>query len=179
MRIFHSKKQLAAFFMPGFVLGIIYMNFIADKYMAEPGIFNEYFLNQFQTVYIDAKEYIWYLLKVRVLPIVILYALSNTRASKLSAVLYVLWTGITGGILVTSAVDSLGLKGSFLCMTGLFPQFAFYIPAYMILLWYCYNAPGNSWNRQKTIFVILCMAVGIISELYINPVFVKAFLSVL
>lgn len=179
MKIFHSKKQLAAFFMPGFLLGIIYMNFFAGKYMAEPGVFSEYFLNQFQTVHINAKEYIWYLLKVRIIPIVILYVLSNTRVSKFSVIAYVLWTGITGGVFVSSAVENLGIKGSFLCMVAVFPQFFFYIPAYIVLLWYCYNTPRSTWNRQKTVFVFLCTAVGMILELYINPVLVKAFLSVL
>ena len=56
MRLFHSRKQFLAFFMPGFLLGIIYVNFIARKYMAEPGIFSEFFLNQFVNVQIDVSE---------------------------------------------------------------------------------------------------------------------------
>ena len=43
MKIFRSRKQFLVFFMPGFLLGIIYVNFIARKYMAEPGIFSDYF----------------------------------------------------------------------------------------------------------------------------------------
>ena len=56
MKIFHTRKQFLAFFMPGFLAGIIYVNFIAKKYMAEPGIFNDYFLNQFVNVKIDVRE---------------------------------------------------------------------------------------------------------------------------
>ena len=33
--------------MPGFLLGVIYVNFIARRYVADPGIFSDYFLNQF------------------------------------------------------------------------------------------------------------------------------------
>ena len=29
--------------MPGFLLGIVYVNFVARKYMAEPGIFSDFF----------------------------------------------------------------------------------------------------------------------------------------
>ena len=88
-------------------------------------------------------------------------------------------TGISAGILISAAVLNLGIKGSLLCLVGLFPQFLLYIPAYVVLLWYCYTAPQTRWNRQKTIFVSLAMSVGILLEIYINPIIVKAFLSVL
>ena len=150
--------------MPGFLLGIVYVNFIARKYMAEPGIFSDFFLNQFQSVSIDVKEYIWYLLRLRAVPILALAGLSFTNAGKAAAVLFLIWTGI---------------KGSILSLVGLFPQFLLYIPAYVVLLWYCYTVPQTHWNRQKTIFVSLAMSVGIILEMYVNPIIVKAFLSVL
>lgn len=179
MKIFHTRKQFLAFFMPGFFLGIIYVNFIAKKYVAEPGIFSDYFLEQFVNMKIDVREYIFYLLRLRVLPLLVLAALSFTKVRKISAVLFLLWTGLSGGILISSAAAGLGIKGSLLCITALFPQFLFYIPAYLILLWYCYEAPRNRWNRQKTVFIVLSMSVGLIMEAYVNPVIVKAFLSTL
>lgn len=179
MKIFRTRKQFLVFFMPGFLLGIIYVNFIARKYMAEPGIFSDYFLNQFQSSSIDAREYIWYLLRLRAVPFLVLAGLSFTKARKISAVLFLVWTGISGGILISAAVLNMGIKGSLLCIVGLFPQFLLYIPAYVVLLWHCYTAPQTHWNRQKTLFVSLAMAVGIILEMYVNPVLVKAFLSVL
>ena len=65
MKVFHVKKQLAALFMPGFLIGIIYVNFLAKKYVAAPDLFSEYFLDQFRGVQIDEKEYLWYLLRIR------------------------------------------------------------------------------------------------------------------
>ena len=59
MKIFHTRKQLLAFFMPGFLIGIIYVNFFAVKYMGEPDIFSTYFLEQYQSVDIVAGEYLW------------------------------------------------------------------------------------------------------------------------
>ena len=179
MKIFRSRKQFLIFFMPGFLLGIVYVNFIARKYMAEPGIFSEYFLNQFQSVSIDVKEYIWYLLRLRAVPILALAGLSFTKAGKAAAVLFLIWTGISAGTLISAAVLNMGIKGSILCLVGLFPQFLLYIPAYVVLLWYCYTVPQTHWNLQKTIFVSLAMSVGIILEMYVNPIIVKAFLSVL
>ena len=60
MKVFHVKKQLAALFMPGFLIGIIYVNFLALIYVAAPELFSEYFLDQFRGVQIDEKEYLWY-----------------------------------------------------------------------------------------------------------------------
>ena len=179
MKIFHTRKQFLAFFMPGFLLGIIYVNFIARKYMAEPGIFSEFFLNQFVNVQIDVREYLWYLLRLRVVPFIALAALSFTRIRRAAAVLFLVWAGVSGGILISAAAADLGIKGCLLCVTALFPQFMFYIPAFIVMLWYCYTAPQNHWNRQKTIFVTLTMSLGLITELYINPVIVKVFLSTL
>ncbi len=178
MRIFHTrKKQFLVFFMPGFFLGIIYVNFIARKYMAEPGIFSDYFLDQFTAAQIDVREYLPYLLRLRLSPLLALAALSFTKVRKPAAVLFLVWTGFSGGVLISSAAAGLGIRGTFLCVTALLPQFLCYIPAYLILLWYCYSAPRTQWNRQKTIFLVLAMSVGIILELYVNPVLVRAFLS--
>lgn len=179
MRIFHTRKQLLAFFMPGFLLGILYVNFAAKKYMAEPGIFSEYFLNQFQAVQIDTREYLWYLLRLRALPFLVLGGLAFTRLRRLSAAVFLIWAGASGGILISTAVLNMGIRGSLLCVTGLLPQFLFYIPAYLVLFWYCFSSPQGKWNRQKTVFIVLCMITGIILELYVNPILVKAFLSTL
>lgn len=165
--------------MPGFLLGVIYVNFIARRYVADPGIFSDYFLNQFLDVQIDVREYLWYLLRLRTVPFLVLTALSFTKARRVSVVLFLVWAGASGGILLSSAAADLGMKGCLLCVIALFPQFLFYIPAFVVLLWYCYTAPQSHWNRQKTVFVILAMSLGLITELYVNPVVVKAFLSTL
>ena len=86
MKIFHTRKQLLAFFMPGFLLGIVYVNFFAVKYMAEPGIFSTYFLEQYQSVDIVAGEYLWYLIRVRIFPFLVLSGLVLTKARKAAAV---------------------------------------------------------------------------------------------
>ncbi len=163
--------------MPGFLLGTAYVNLLAKKYVAEPGIFSDYFLSQFQTIEINVGEYIWYLLRLRLLPLAMLAFFSFTRLRKAAAVLFLIWAGISGGILISLAVLSLGIKGSFLCLAGIFPQFLCYVPAYLILIWHCCSYPQNRWNRQKTAFVSAAMLIGLILEIYVNPSVVRAFLS--
>ena len=179
LKIFHSKRRLLAFFMPGFLFGVVYVNLIAKKYIAELGIFSDYFLNQFQTAGIAAEEYFWYLFRLRVIPFLVLLGLSFTKMRKAAAVLFLIWTGISGGILISTAVLSMGIKGSLLCAVGILPQFIFYVPAYLILLWCCYSYPKTQWNRQKAVFAALAVSSGMILEIFVNPSLVKAFLSTL
>ena len=43
MKKFHTGKRILTLFMPGFLFGIIYTNFIARQYVAEPEVFSDYF----------------------------------------------------------------------------------------------------------------------------------------
>ena len=162
MKVFHVKKQLAALFMPGCLIGIIYVTFLAKKSVAAPDLF---------------REYLWYLLRIRCVPFFMLSGLALTKLKKVSAGLFLGWTGISVGVLVSLAASNLGMKGCLLCLIGVSPQFLFYIPAYFMILKYCYESEDGRWNRQKTIFVGLMMSLGIITELYVNPVLVKLFLN--
>ena len=98
MKILHSKKQMLAFFLPGFLLGILYVNFIVKQYIAEPGIFSTYFLRQYAAVDIIAGEYMLYLVRVRLFPATLLAGLAFTRMRKISAVIFLLWTGFSSEI---------------------------------------------------------------------------------
>lgn len=179
MKIFHTRKQMFAFFMPGFLLGILYVNFVAKQYVAEQGIFSMYFLKQYMSVEVVVKEYMLYLVRIRIFPFALLTGLAFTKARKLFAVAFLLWTGFSGGMLLTMAVLGMGIKGIILCIAGIFPQFLCYIPAYVVVLWYCWMYPQNQWNHQKTIFVVLTVLMGLILEVYVNPVLMKGFLGTL
>lgn len=179
MRILHSKKEMFALFLPGFLLGILYVNFIVKQYIAEPGIFSTYVMRQYASVEIIAGEYMLYLVRVRLLPAVFLAGMSFTKLRKLSAAGFLLWTGFSSGMLLTMAVIGMGVKGIFLCIVGILPHFLCYIPAGIVVLWYCWMYPQNRWNRQKTVFVVLMLLMGLILEAYVNPVWMKAFLGIL
>lgn len=179
MKIFQTRKHLVVFFMPGFLLGILYVNLIVKKYMAESGMFGMYFLNQYRNTEIIAEEYIWYLLRVRAVPFFALLGLMFTKARKVSSVAFLLWMGFSSGILFSMAVLGMGIKGTLLCIVGILPQFLFYIPAFIVVIWYGCTYPSNHWNTQKGIFVALAMFLGIMAEIYVNPILIKSFLGTL
>uniref|UniRef100_UPI003216A65F stage II sporulation protein M n=2 Tax=Faecalicatena contorta TaxID=39482 RepID=UPI003216A65F len=159
--------------------GILYVNLIMKQYTAEPGIFSDYFLKQYQSVSIVAEEYIWYLIKIRAVPFLILLGLAFTKMRKAASIAFLVWTGFSSGMLLSMAVLSMGIKGSILCIVGILPQFLLYVPAYMVIIWYSYTYPQNKWNTQKSIFLGLTMLVGIILEAYVNPILMQGYLRTL
>ena len=80
---------------------------------------------------------------------------------------------------ISMAVLGMGVKGSILCIAGMLPQFLCYIPAYLIVVWYAYCYPRMQWNIQKSLVSGGLLLVGIVLELYVNPVLVGAFLKTL
>ena len=118
-------------------------------------------------------------MRVRLFPAALLAGLAFTRMRKIAAVIFLLWTGFSSGMLLTMAVVGMGVKGILLCVVGILPHFLCYIPACIVVLWYCWMYPRNQWNRQKTVFVALMLMMGLILESYVNPVWMKAFLGIL
>lgn len=165
--------------MLGFFIGIIYANLIAKSYVTTMGIFNEYFLEEYTKAVNLSNGYIWYILRIRLLPLFILGIVGSTKYKKTSAILYILWTGFSMGVLAVGAVVRLGMKGIILCFIGMTPQFIFYVIAYVIIIWYLYAYPTVRWSYGKLGFVICMMGAGIGLEVMINPVLMKMFLHTL
>lgn len=164
--------------MPGFLLGILYVNLIMKQYTAEPGIFSDYFLKQYQSVSIVAEEYIWYLIKIRAVPFLILLGLAFTKMRKAASIAFLVWTGFSSGMLLSGGSEH-GNQGKYPRIVGILPQFLLYVPAYMVIIWYSYTYPQNKWNTQKSIFLGLTMLVGIILEAYVNPILMQGYLGTL
>lgn len=79
-------------YLIGFGMGILYANFIAKNYVTMTGIFHEYFLNQYTQVKIINEDYLWYLLRWRVMPLVLAVCVANLGFCRLTAVGILLWT---------------------------------------------------------------------------------------
>lgn len=179
MRIRENKRFLVLFCMLGFFVGIVYANLISEDYVAGMGIFSDFFLEQYIQTEVDAAEYLWYVSRVRMVPALLLCALGCTKFRKAVASGFLLWTGFSAGMIMTSAVLKMGMKGIILCIVALLPHFIFYVAGYMILLWYLFTYPESKWNLSKTVSVLLFTAVGIIMECYVNPVIMQMFLKTL
>lgn len=179
MRIQENKKYFVLYCMVGFFAGILYANIFSKDYIISMGILNEYFLNQYSASDINIAEYLWYVARIRFAPVLVLGMLSGTKMRRGIVAAFLLWTGFCGGLLFTSAVMKMGVKGMILCLIALVPQFVFYIAAYLALLWYLYTYPEIRWNISKTVVCLLLLFVGILLECYVNPVIMQMFVRTL
>lgn len=171
-------KIFLALCLAGFVGGILYANTGAQDHILAAGIFSDYFLEQYTQAEIQTQDYFWYILSVRagLLGVIALMGqMKKLRRWIVAAVL--VWTGFLGGLFFTAAVIKLGPVGILFCLAAIIPQALFYIAGYGIVLWYFYSFPRASWNSAKTVGTILTIGVGIISESYLNPIFLKIFLK--
>ena len=169
MKKFRTGHWFLLLFFAGFLTGIFFINYGWRNYSSLTTVFSEEFLAELGTVKISFQKYIWYLLQTRLILCGVLILMMFLRIRKITATVFIYWTGLSVGILFSEAVTQLGMKGSLLCVAGLLPQSLFYIPAVLVFLRYCWNYPQNQWNRQKTVFVSGLFALGILSETYLNP----------
>ncbi len=177
MKIQQRKRFITVLYMAGFLIGIFYANLVERKYMTANGIFSEYFLSQYIAIDVEAEEYMLYVMKTRLLPLVCLFIAAQTKFKKVAVMCCILWTGFSSGMLIVASVLQLGAKGILLCLIGITPHFVFYIMAYLVILWYLGNSPVSTWNRGKSVFVVLTMALGILTEVYVNPILMKLFVN--
>ena len=165
--------------MFGFITGTIYINIFAKTSVLSMGILDEYFLKQYTVENLNNNEYIWYIARVRIVPIIMLSLLANTNIRVIAGVCCLVWTGFSFGLIFTAAILKMGLKGVLLCIIAIIPHFICYIVTYVILMIYIFSYPNVTWNYSKTICMLLFILLGIITEAMFNPVLMDLFIKMI
>ncbi len=179
MRILRNKNQaFAVFLMLGFFIGIIYENLISRAYSMSLNIFQDFFLEQYSQMNIVTEDYLSYIVKIRVFVFGGVCLVGCVKWKKGVVAVCLGWTGFLSGIITVQAVLWLGIKGIFLCITAMFPQILFYALAYIILFYYLYDYPQRKWNMRMTVFVISMFIIGIMFEVYLNPLLLQGFIRI-
>lgn len=179
MRIRDSRKYLIVLYLAGFLIGIVSTNIESKKMILSGGIFSESFLDQYRQMEIAPEKYLWYVMRIRLFPVLLLGTFGCTRWKKTIVTVFLCWTGFLSGTGVTLAILKMGVKGLFLGIVSLTPQILFYISGYFILLWYLYRYPNVQWNATKSMGVGLALLTGILLETWVNPVLVQLFIRTL
>ena len=166
MKIQTKQKYVLLAGMTGFVLGICSANLWMKEYILDIGIFNQFFLEQYNRLEIVYEEYFWYLIKNRGVFLLILTAAAGTRYRKSAVILTVIWLGFCVGMVIC-------------CVIAVMPQGVFYILSGILLFEYMLEYPVVRWNSGKTIKLIMLVLLGMITECYVNPVIIRMFLKTL
>ena len=179
LKIRDSRKYLVVLYLTGFLIGIVSTNIESKELVVYSGVFSESFLNQYRQMEIDTEKFLWYVVRIRLLPVAVLGMLGCTRWKKTIVTMFLCWTGFLSGTGITLAILKMGVKGLLFGIVALTPQILFYIGGYFIILWYLYRYPDNRWNGTKTIGVCLALLAGIILETWVNPILMQLFIRVL
>lgn len=180
MRRYKNKNQLLIIVLAvGFLIGIIYENIVSGKQVVMTEMFTISNLQRYLQTDVIVEKYFLYVAKERIILLGIILLFSCIKWKKLFVALCLMMVGFFVGVFMVAAVLQLGIKGILLCFTGMFPQIICYGVAYSILFTYWFWYPERQWNQAKTFFVIIMLVLGIILEVYVNPILVKLVIRIL
>ncbi len=176
-----------------FVGGIFAANLMGREAVSNAGILNDYFVEKFQYTEINGENLFFYIVGERVPLLLLLFVLSFTSFGILGGIFMLGWQGFSVGFMLSTAIAKYGVKGILLVLAGLFPQYLFYFPVYLL---YCYltvylrqriaverydNISQRYYIFSAGILLIMCFLViffaGIFLESYINPFILKQILK--
>ena len=118
-----------------FVAGIFMANIMGREAVSNAGILNDYFVEKFQYTEINGENLFFYIFGERVPLLLLLLLLAFTAFGIIGGILMIGWQGFSIGFMLSSAIAKYGMKGILLVLGGLFPQYLFYLPVYLL---YCY-----------------------------------------
>ena len=130
-------------------------------------------LERYLQTKVVTKELLRFVFQERLWILAWICVLSTLRWKKIFVIGMISVLGCVLGMVTVAAVLQLGMMGILLCIAGLLPQWFFYGMICYMLCVHWYNYPERSWNHIKSVFVITMFIIGILMEVYVNPVCVK------
>lgn len=175
----NQNQLLIILLVVGFFIGVIYENIVSKSQGVSAELFLKSNLQRYLQIDVIAEKYFLYVIKDRVSSLLLIFVFSCVKWKKLFVSLCLTLIGFFTGTFCVASVLHLGIKGILLCISGLFPQMLFYGFMYGMLFTYWFHYPARQWNRTKTLFVFLMFVVGLILEIYVNPLIVKYIIRIL
>ncbi len=119
---------------------------------------------------IDRVELLMYVLRQRCFIIPGLLLVSTTYLGKTIGYLLCAWYGMGIGIIAGTVLLRYGFAGIFLLLGSAFPQYLFYVPAFVISLGMSYTQKKADRRLFTQVLVLeLVVLLGCLSESYVNP----------
>ena len=189
-RLGAGRVPVFQLFIAGFLIGILIMNIGESILLDNTGLFDEEVLYHMKYMTVDCNALFCYVLRKRLLTVLILAVLSTTYLGLVICIGAALWYGAAAGGLLAVMMLRYGMKGILLAAASLFPHYLIYFPAIFTLLAWGESVYGSIYRRhemepEKNILikkmgqlaVVIGMTVaGCALEGYVNP---AVFLSLL
>ena len=170
----HWRRGPLSFFM-GIVAGVLIAQMRFQ--LTETELFGEYFLNQYAMLPVNREKLFFYVGGYRLSQYLAFVCIGFLAQAPLLLTALLFLAGMLWGSMTGISILQLGMKGFVICLTGLFPQILFYVPAFgWVFLWtYC----GGVNRKKYMIFAFLglfFLLFGIAAEACINPEIIRQIL---
>ena len=175
------RRLLFILFGLGVLIGTLLANLFADRYLSTlAGIVRE--ISESLTHFAgQANGYFSYLLKIRLLPLLILWGSLFTGYGLECFCVVSVWYGLCTGAVISGAVLLYGVGGIWVFLAMIFPQYLVYS-----LIFFHLSAKfersilsgvARSLQLSEEVSTVLLIAVlfllGILLEAYLNPILLK------
>lgn len=130
----HKDIPLFVLFLAGLFLGIFVLSAGGEVLLEGTGLLDESSLYQMKYTSVEGSGFLAYVLGKRLGALLGIIMIASTYLGVAVMYLYTGWLGFSFGMLLTTAVARYGIKGILLTAAMIFPQYMFYVPAYILLL---------------------------------------------
>ena len=194
MRVKTGKIPYLPLFVIGLILGTIFMNYGKKVLLENTGLLDEYTLYHMKYMTVDNSAFFYYLLRQRIMDVLLMVIIATTYLGVIFVAAKTIWYGATVGMFLSAAAIRYGMKGIFLVITGVFPQYIVYIPAYIILLNLCEKTCRSIYFKDSSadmsimnlirskiirlLVILVAVVFGCILESYLNPIIFMNFLKI-
>ena len=184
-------RSCLLYFLAGILAGILFMYFAGHCAAGTETFFRKSVLLEMSYGKLDKGQFLKYELPRRLRPAACLLLLSTPCFGFLAIRLYTVMKGFLAGILFSGTVLAYGGRGALFLIVLLFPHQLLLLPAFFLLLCFCYQvscisrAPeGCIWpiytGRKKQLISLLLIllwilfiaVLGCFLECYVNPLLV-------
>lgn len=184
-------------FLGGFLIGIIITNIGRNSFLGDMDLLSAASLSRIKYLEIDKKAFFLYAIRERMSTALLLCLVATTYIGIFLVSSYAVWLGVMSGVFLSIAAIRYGLKGIFLILAGILPQYLLFVPACIMLMNWCYLIcagmyfphkvleEGYGYHRQYYIkkllqlFIILGLVfLGSMIESYVNPLLFTSFLKI-
>ena len=124
------------------------MNMGKSILLEKTGLLDEYTLYHMKYMTINSNALFYYVLRQRLGTLFVMAVFATTYLGLAVEIGVVLWYGLAGGSFLSALVIRYGLKGVLFAVTGMIPQYLLYVPAMVLLLFWCENVCRSIYFRH-------------------------------
>lgn len=176
--IFLKQYRYYIVILAGIVIGTLAANLLIDNVTEKISIFTTDFNNAFINVKLDKELYLKYVLELRLKEYICLLLVMFTPVCLLGTYAFMLYAGVSMGIMVSVSVMNMGLKGMLAYAVCIVPQYIIYAITVFLLV----SCTHKRQERlRKTVMLIVAslivLILGVLYESYISPLLIKCMLN--